>query len=172
MNVRAIFLIFFLCFGGFNLTAQLYESVVGVRIGAPLSFSYKKIIQENKAIEGILGTRGNDVYRFVNVSGAYQIIQPLDFATVEELYFYYGAGASIYFWSFKEEGNNQSVTPGIQGYLGLEYTFPDRPINLTLGWTPSIFISGHLAGLRGGYLGVGIRYVLSRATEDEGNLDP
>lgn len=149
--------------------AQLYDAVAGIRLGVPTSLSYKKIINENKAIEGYFGTRGKDSYRFVNISGAYQIIQPIDIGGIEELYYYYGVGASVYFWSFKEDGPNQSVTPGIQGYLGLEYTFEDNPINLTLDWIPSLFLSGHLSGLRGGYLAVGVRYVLSR--NGNGNLD-
>ena len=157
-----------ICFTGV-LQAQLYDSVAGLRLGAPLSISYKKIINEDKAIEGYFGTRGKNDYRFINISGAYQIIEPIDLWGIEELYYYYGAGASIYFWSFKEAGPNQTVTPGIQGYLGLEYTFSDRPINITLDWVPTIFISGHLSGLRAGYLSLGVRYVLQRS-KDAGNL--
>ncbi len=162
------FLIIFFLFSG-NLKGQLYDGVVGLRLGVPLSISYKKIINENKAIEGYIGTRGKNGYRFINISGGYQIIEPIDLWGVEELYYYYGGGASIYFWSFKEAGNNQTVTPGLQGYLGLEYTFPDKPINITLDWVPTLFIIGHLSGLRGGYLSLGVRYVLSRDTEN-GNL--
>ena len=157
-----------ICFNGV-VQAQLYDSVAGLRLGAPLSISYKKIINEDKAIEGYSGTRGKNGYRFINISGAYQIIEPIDLWGIEELYYYYGAGASIYFWSFEEEGNNQAVTPGLQGYLGVEYTFPDRPINITLDWVPTVFLSGHLSGLRGGYLSLGVRYVLKRDSED-GNL--
>jgi len=168
MRLKYFSILTFLIFVSTSLTAQLYDAVAGLRLGVPTSLSYKKIINENKAIEGYLGTRGMDDFRFVNVSGAYQIIQPIDIGGIEELYYYYGVGASIYFWSFEEDGPNQSVTPGIQGYLGLEYTFEDRPINLTFDWTPSLFLSGRLSGLRGGYLAIGIRYVLSR--EENGNL--
>ncbi len=157
-----------ICFTG-GLQAQLYDSVVGLRLGAPLSLSYKKIINDNKAIEGYFGTRGKNGYRFINISGAYQIIEPIDLWGIEELYYYYGGGASIYFWNFEEEGNNQAVTPGLQGYLGVEYTFPERPINITLDWVPTLFISGHLSGFRGGYLSLGVRYVLERSNES-GNL--
>ena len=148
------------------LQGQLYDTVVGLRLVAPLSVSYKKIINDNKALEGYFGTRGKNDYRFVNISGAYQRIEPIDIGGIEELYYYYGGGASIYFWSFKEEGNNQAVTPGLQGYLGLEYTFSDRPINLTLDWVPTLFLSGRLSGLRGGYLSLGVRYVLTRDSEE------
>ena len=148
----------------FNSTsqAQIYQSAVGVRLGIPLSVSYKKIFKENKAFEGYIGARGKEGYRWVTLSGAYLIHEPIDLGGIEELYYYYGGGASIYFWSFDFVGNNQSTTPGIQGYLGLEYTFVDKPINITFDWIPSIFISGFSPGFKGGYLGVGIRYVLDR----------
>lgn len=168
-NRCTIFLVIGMFFS-LGLYGQLYDAAGGLRIGAPLSLSYKKIIKDNKAFEGYFGTRGKNGYRFVNLSGAYQVIEPIDLWGVEELYYYYGVGASIYFWSFEENGNNQSVSPGIQGYLGLEYTFSDRPISLTLDWIPSIFISGHLSGLRAGYLSIGVRYVLNRSKES-GNLD-
>jgi len=169
MNIKYAYILILCFFLSGHLKGQLYDAAVGLRLGAPLSISYKKIINDNKALEGTFGTRGKNGYRFVNISGAYQVIEPIDLWGVEELYYYYGGGASIYFWNFEEEGNNQSVTPGIQGYLGLEYTFPDKPINLTIDWTPSIFISGTLSGLRAGYLSIGVRYVLNRKKE-KGNL--
>ncbi len=168
MRLKYFSILTFIFFVSSSLNAQLYDALAGLRLGVPTSISYKKIITDNKAIEGYLGTKGMDDFRFVNVSGTYQIIQPIDIGGIEELYYYYGVGASIYFWSFEQEGPNQRVTPGIQGYLGLEYTFEDRPINITFDWTPSLFLSGQLSGLRGRYLAIGIRYVLSR--DGNGNL--
>ncbi|MEM1119092.1 MAG: hypothetical protein AAGJ18_01505 [Bacteroidota bacterium] len=141
---------------------------MGVRLGTPLSLSFKKIVQENKAVEGYIGTRGKDGYRFVNFTGAYHIIQPIDLFSLEELYYYYGAGVSVYAWSYDVEGPNQRVTPGLQGQLGLEYTFEDRPINVTLEWTPTIFLSSEFATFKP-YLSLGVRYVLVRE-KGTGNL--
>lgn len=170
MNGKFSILFFLSFFSCQLLIAQLYESAAGIRLGAPSSLSYKKVFNENKAVEGIFGTRGKDGYRYVTVAAAYQIIEPIDMGGIEELYYYYGGGASIYFWNFEQEGNNQNVTPGLQAYVGVEYTFGDRPINLTLDWIPTLFISGHLAGLRGGYLNLGVRYVLFRSGA-ESNLN-
>ena len=167
MEKRVYCSIFFMMMT-FSLMAQLYDSAAGVRLGAPLALSYKKIINENKAVEGYLGTRKIGDARFTNISGAYQIHQPIDLFNFEELY-YYGFGASIYFWSFEEEGSNQLVSPGLQGYLGLEYTFEDKPLNVTLDWIPSIFLSGPIGGLRGGFLAIGVRYVITR--DGSGNLE-
>ena len=170
MKIKNFFILIMLTFLTNGLYAQLYNSLTGVRLGAPLSLSYKKIIKKNNAIEAYLGTRGKNGYRFVNISGVYQIIEPIDFWNVEELYFYYGGGASVYFWSFEEEGPNQKVTPGLEGYLGLEYTFSNIPLNLTIDWRPTVFLSGQLSGFKGGYLAIGVRYVLNRNIEG-GNLN-
>lgn len=154
-------LLFIVCFFPKKSWTQNYDSAVGLRLGAPLSLSYKKIIQENKALEGYIGTRGKNGYRYVNFTATYHIIQPIDFLDLEELYYYYGVGVSIYSWSYEQEGPNQSVTPGIQGQLGLEYTFTDQPLNLTLEWTPTIFLSSELSTFKP-YLSLGVRYVLVR----------
>ena len=87
MRLKYFSILTFLIFVSTSLTAQLYDAVAGLRLGVPTSLSYKKIINENKAIEGYLGTRGMDDFRFVNVSGAYQIIQPIDLGGIEELYY-------------------------------------------------------------------------------------
>lgn len=169
MRTRFIITIIFIALSIFSVSAQNYDSAVGLRLGAPLSLSYKKIINENKALEGYIGTRGKSGYRYVNITGAYNIIQPIDIASIEELYYYYGAGVSIYTWSYEEDGPNQNVTPGIQGQLGLEYTFSDRPINLTLEWTPTIFLSSEFTTFKP-YLSIGVRYVLTRESNN-GNLN-
>lgn len=156
-----LFLLFIVCFFPKESWTQNYDSAVGLRLGAPLSLSYKKIIQENKALEGYIGTRGKNGYRYVNFTAAYHIIQPIDFLDLEELYYYYGVGVSVYSWSYDLEGPNQSVTPGIQGQLGLEYTFTDQPLNLTLEWTPTIFLSSEFSTFKP-YLSIGVRYVLVR----------
>ena len=78
MRFKHTIIITFLFFFGTALQAQLYDSAAGLRLGVPFSLSYKKIINENKALEGYMGTRGDGFFRFVNVSGAYQIIQPID----------------------------------------------------------------------------------------------
>ncbi len=167
-NFKILLFTFLLGMLGHSLTGQNYDSAAGLRLGAPLSLSYKKIINDNKALEGYIGTRGKGNYRYVNITGTYNIIQPIDIANIEELYYYYGAGVSIYSWSFKEDGPNQNVTPGFQGQLGLEYTFEDKPINLTLEWTPTIFLSNEYNTFRP-YLSIGARYVITRE-EWKGNL--
>lgn len=142
------------------IKAQTYKTAVGLRVGVPLSASYKRMFDDNKALEGYIGTLGKKDYRWICLSGAYLVHQPIDLGGLEELYYYYGGGASIYFWSYEFEGNNQSTTPGIQGYLGAEYLLPNHPFVVSLEWMPSVFISGHIEGFRARYFSVGIKYLL------------
>lgn len=159
-NTSFLLMVIVLLLSSSTLKAQSYKTAVGLRVGIPLSVSYKRMIDDNKALEGYIGTLGKKDYRWVCLSGAYLVHQPIDLGEFEELYYYYGGGASIYFWSYEFEGNNQSTTPGIQGYLGAEYLLPKHPFVVSLEWVPSVFISGHIQGFRAGYFSVGIKYLL------------
>lgn len=145
--------------------AQNFQSAVGARLGYPVSASFKHFLSESSAVEAYAGFRGWATYSWITISGAYQIHNPLD-DVAEGLEWYYGAGASVYFWNYDfsfgpDEYSNTSF--GIQGYLGLQYTFEDTPINLSVDWVPSIFIgNGFNTGFGGGYGSLAVRYVLSR----------
>ena len=108
-----------------EVSAQEFSSAIGARLGYPLSLSYKTFISENAAVEVIGGTRGWSGYRWFNVGAAYQQHQALDLGDLEGVTWYWGAGGSIYFWNWDNDfinpGDNTSF--GLQGYLGLIYTF-------------------------------------------------
>ncbi|MEM6317965.1 MAG: hypothetical protein AAF960_09860 [Bacteroidota bacterium] len=141
--------------------AQSYKSAVGARLGYPLSVSYKTFVNDNSAVEIFAGTRGFSGYRWISVSGAYQIHKPLAAANVDGLNFYYGAGASLYLWSFDFDVDDATTTFGLQGYLGLDYSLKDTPINFTVDWIPTFFVGGFGSGFGAGYGSLGVRYILS-----------
>ncbi len=145
-----------------QLQAQDYNTAIGARLGYPLSVSVKHFITESNAIEGYVGTRWYKKYRWTNVSGAYLVHFPLE--GVDDLKWYLGAGASLYLWGFDTgfADNSRRTSVGIQGYLGLEYTFSDTPISLSLDWVPTIFVNGYGSGFGGGYGSFAVRYVLTR----------
>lgn len=145
-----------------NLNAQDYQTAIGARLGYPLSASIKHFVKQSHAVEGYVGARWYNRYRWTNVSLAYLIHN--SFEGVDDLKWYFGGGGSVYFWhydnGFADGSTNTSF--GIQGYLGLEYTFADVPISLSADWVPTIFVNGYGSGFGGGYGSIAVRYVLNR----------
>ncbi len=150
-----------------DASAQSFGSAIGVRLGAPLSITYKTFLNESNAIEVMGGTRGFGSgvtqYRWYQLGAAYQVHKPLNVGAVEGLNWYFGGGASVYFWNFNDSfvGEGSSSSFGLQGYLGLSYTFENTPINLSVDWVPTYFLNG-FGGSGFGYDSgsLGIRYVL------------
>ncbi len=140
--------------------SQNYQSAVGARLGYPLSASYKFFLDETNAIEAYAGFRGNSTYSWLSVSAAYQRHHPIE--ALEGLQYYYGAGLSAFFWQFDFDTDSPNLSLGLQGYLGLDYTFSEHPVNLTLDWVPTLFLNGYGSGFGAGYGSLGVRYVLSR----------
>lgn len=143
--------------------AQSYKSATGARLGSPLSASYKVFLNETGAFEGIASFRGYSGYSWFSVSGAYQIHKPLKTGDVDGLNYYFGAGAGAYFWNFSNDFlKGANTTYGVQGYLGLDYTFKDIPVNITVDWIPTYFFNGFSSGFGGGFGSVGVRYIIAR----------
>ena len=155
-----LFLLFFLC--GLASNAQDYESAIGLRLGVPASISYKKFLDNSAAMEIYGSFRGRSGYNWLALSGAYQIHN--DIPSVNALRWYYGGGASLYFYSFDagfDDSGEGNLGIGINGYLGLEYTLSNTPISFSLDWVPTIFLIGFNNGFAGGQGALGIRYVLN-----------
>lgn len=150
----------FLLFVGLSANAQTYKSAVGARLGYPWSASFKTFISESSALEAYVGYRGWAFYNWFSINGAYLIHKP--FPEVEGLQWYFGGGAGVYFWNYDTgfADTNDNTSFSVQGYLGLDYKIEDIPLNLTLDWVPTIFLSGYGRGFGGGYGNLGVRYVL------------
>ena len=143
-----------------NSLAQNYKTAVGARIGYPLTLSGKYFIDESIAVEANLGLRAFSGYSWVALSAAGLKHKPLD--VLDGLNWYYGAGLSVYFWRFDQINTlSSSSSLGLQGYVGLYYTFKKSPINVTIDWTPTFFINGYTSGLGTRFGGLGIRYTLN-----------
>jgi hypothetical protein len=108
------------------------------------------------------GLRGYSSYSWINVGGAYQVHKPIE--GVDGLNWYFGGGASVFFWTYKNSftgDGSASTTFGILGNLGLDYKFEDSPINLSADWMPIFFINGFGSGFGGGYGALAVRYTLN-----------
>jgi len=149
-----------------SLSSQDFDSAVGLRIGFPLSITYKKFINETGAIEGYVGYRNFIGASNLSLNAAYQIHKDID--EVDRLQYYYGAGASVVNWNVKF--GNGATSLGLQGYLGLSYTVDGAPVNVSIDWIPTLFING-LAGYgRGfsvGYGTIAARYILGSNSDKQ-----
>ncbi len=152
--------------------AQAYKNAVGLRLGYPWAVSYKHNISEAGAVEVYGGARFNTFFRWYTISAAYQQHYPLNLdGGLSSLRWYWGAGASAYFWSFKDnlfggilgEDDFSSTTLGVNGYLGLELPLDEIPLVITVDWVPTLFVgNGYTSGVQAGYGGIGVRYILGR----------
>lgn len=162
--MKKIFLTLALAFGCFFAAySQNYNSAIGLRLGYPVSLSYKHFISEPGAIEGFLGFRSYSGYGWINVGATYQHHFPI--SEVAGLSWYVGGGASAFFWNDRDDvfANNDDFSTtsfGILGVLGLDYKFESAPINLSVDWMPTIFVNGYGSGFGGGYGALSVRYVL------------
>lgn len=139
-----------------------YKTAVGGRLGYPLAASFKQFINDSHAFEVYVGARWYSGYSWTSVSGAYLVHKPID--SVDGLNYYFGGGASVYFWSFGNgiEFNGFNTTSvGIQAYGGLDYKFEDLPLNISVDWIPTVFINSFITGFGGGFGSVAARYTLN-----------
>ena len=142
-----------------EVSAQNYDRAIGLRLGYPLSVSFKNFIDESSAIEVYAGTRGFSTYRWYNIGGAYQWHN--DIGDVDNLQYYFGAGASVLFWNFDVSNSFSTTTIGLQGYAGLDYRFEDAPVNLSVDWIPTIYLGdGFTTGFGGGFGALAVRYII------------
>ncbi|MEM6321322.1 MAG: hypothetical protein AAF960_26930 [Bacteroidota bacterium] len=162
MKKPLLLISFLVCLFAVTSQAQNYQSAIGARLGSPLSVTYKTFLNESSALEAYGGFRSFSGYSWFSVAGAYQIHKPLT-SEIDGLNYYFGGGAAAFFWSYDLGFDGGASTSfGLQGYLGLDYTFADSPINITVDWVPTIFLNGFGSGFGAGYGSLGVRYVLSR----------
>ena len=160
-----IFTLFICGFALTNLQAQDYQKAIGLRLGYPVSVSYKQFLNgTNNAIEAYVGFRSQKVlgygWSWIGVGAAYQVHNPID--AVDGLQWYYGGGANVYFWTyddgFADFADEASISFGISGYLGLDYKFANAPVNISLDWVPTFFINGYSSGFGADAGALAVRY--------------
>jgi hypothetical protein len=138
---------------GLHAQGATYDSAIGLRLGYPLSVSYKKFFSEDLAGEANIGF-GSSWYGYggINISIAAQKHSSLNIDELENLQWYIGAGALADFDEFR-------TGIGVQGYIGLDYKFDEIPLNLTLDFIPTIFLNDYYRTFAS-YGSLGVRYVL------------
>ncbi len=126
-------------------TAQAqYKLGIGARLNYGYGLSVKYKMNNKEAVEGILYSR----WQGVNLTGLYEIHKAA-FQTPNWRW-YYGVGGHVGFWRdggrygnpWFDNNDNHTVI-GADGILGLEYTFREIPLNLSLDWKPAINLIGY-----------------------------
>ena len=148
-----------------NLQGQDYQKAIGLRLGYPVSATYKQFLNgSNNAVEVFVSYRSEKVFNYgwswIGLGGGYQVHN--DIESVDGLQWYYGGGASIYFWSYDDEfsgfDDEASLSFGVLGFLGLDYKFANAPVNLSLDWVPTFFINGYGNGFGADNGALAVRY--------------
>jgi hypothetical protein len=147
-----------------SMQAQEYKSAIGLRLGVPISISYKRFISEKAALEFVFGYRNTTYWNYLNLGAYYQHHFPIK--SVDGLAWYLGGGANVFIWDYDNDfypNNNYSkVNFGISGCIGLDYKFADIPLNLSVDWIPTIFINSDIySGFVGGVGALAVRYVIN-----------
>lgn len=153
-----ILIITFLLCGQKQISAQSYSNAVGLRLGSSNGITFKHFLNQSDAVEIIAGSR----WRGFQFTGLYERHQTIN--DIQQFKFYYGAGAHIGVWDnyrnhpwFDDDYRGNEAVIGVDGILGLEYTFSKAPISLSLDWKPEFNIIGY-SGVWVGDAGLSVRY--------------
>jgi len=136
--------------------AQDYKTGIGARLGFNQGLTVKHFISQKSALEFLLATR----WRGFEITGLYEVHNQA--FNTERLRWYFGFGGHIGFWNgdnanWGEPGVDYTVI-GIDGILGLEYSFVEVPINIGIDWKPSYNLSGYTGFWADGGA-ISIRYI-------------
>jgi hypothetical protein len=119
----------------------------GFRFGNTTGFTGRIITEDNFAFEGILGFRSGGMQLY----GLFETRKPLYLDRVENMYLYFGAGAHLGFVRWNEYDqyydpyhNNYDdyyddhigAAFGLDGIIGMEYSFISAPISLAVDFKP------------------------------------
>lgn len=155
--MKKLLLIFALLFCMVSYSnAQDYNTGIGLRGGLSNGLTIKTFIAERTALEFLVASR----WKGFSITGLYEIHNQA--FNTNGLKWYYGVGAHVGFWdghNVKWADNDDSYTViGFDGILGLEYSFPEIPINLSIDWKPEFNVSGY-SGFWGDSGAISIRYI-------------
>lgn len=132
-----------------EIYAQPTQKQAGFRFGGTTGFTGKIIKDDYFAYEGILGFRSGGAQLYLLFEGR----RPVFYNRIENIYLYFGGGfhggfvrwndyyygENKYSYPYHHPGNNYNHTGpvfGIDGIIGMEYTFTSVPIALAMDFKP------------------------------------
>jgi len=128
---KALFIAVLIAILSIGANAQDYSSAIGLRGGTYGGVTFKHNMSKGTAFEALLSTDWGGY----NLTGLYEIEKPA--FDVKGMRWYYGVGAHVgnYYYS--------TLSIGIDGIIGLEYTFKELPINLSIDYKPAYNLTGY-----------------------------
>lgn len=132
-----------------TLTAQQYKTAIGFKGGVPgyASVNVKHFIKDFTAVEAKIGGAGNALF----LQGLLEINKPLQ----DNFEWYLGGGADLGIWTTNYVYDNHYYTGGnfgLDGLLGIEYTFAAFPLNVAFDMGPTIRVFPYVGfGWGGGF---------------------
>ncbi|WP_231464493.1 MULTISPECIES: hypothetical protein [unclassified Pedobacter] len=137
-----------------SVKAQDYKNAIGGRFGSYNGVSFKTALSSNTKLELIGNFRSNRNFSWAQLTGLYEVYNPIGGAP--GLKWYYGGGASV--GSVKNKAFDSSdIYLGLNGVLGLDYKFKGAPINLSLDWIPTLRVTPD-TDFYSGDIGLGVRF--------------
>ncbi len=147
-----------------GLHAQMnYEKSIGMKFGQPNSLSFKLQAVDNMYVEGLLSfSSSKNSYTRISASALAEFNKVIE-GTNDNLFWYFGGGAGVNFYSFDDAytGDIRNISLSLLGVIGLDYAFPNFPINLSVDWMPVILIGDTKPGIVFTSWGLAIRYVIN-----------
>ncbi len=129
--------------------AQDYSRSVGIRGGLGANVTYKQFVGPQSAFELLGGFYFGDVYTSLTYEKHNKFRND-----VRGLTWYWGVGASVLL-------SQGGIGVGGLGAIGLDYSFSDIPLNISLDWMPHLYLIGG-NGFEPGGGGFSLRYILAR----------
>lgn len=138
-----------------NLRAQEYGNAIGIKLGTYNGITYKLFLNQETAIEAGF-TFGNNTLGF---TGSYQKFFPVK--EVPHLNWFLGGGGHLIFVSghnyiWNDYDHNNNIALGVNGVAGVEYKFPNIPINIGAEVGPYINLANET--MFNGMFGIFARY--------------
>ena len=158
---KLIVILFFIFTANFIIMAQDYRTGIGLRVGLDWGFSVKHFLNENQAIEGIVGSR----WKGFIITSLYEFENPA--FNIPGLAWYYGVGAHLGFWKennydiywWESDHTGGYTVLGADAIMGIGYTFNNVPFNISIDWKPAINFAGYV-GFWGDMGAITVRYAI------------
>lgn len=136
-----------------SLTAQDYETAIGVRLGSANGISVKHFVNQSTAVEGLLVYRRNG-FRVVGMA-----VGHIPLGRKTDTYLYLGAGGHVGYNNLLVTERAHYEVGGIDAMLGIEFGLPRLDASLAFDIKPMYELWGG-KGFSGNNGGVTLRFWL------------